>query len=63
MNQADKNKQIVKQLIGQTIGTIYGPSTVVGFVPGSNETMVVLKEHGDEEYHVQLSEWDALTNV
>lgn len=63
MNQADQNKKAVKQVIGQTIGTIYGPSTVVGFVPGSNESMVALKENGDEDYHVQLSEWTTLTNV
>lgn len=63
MNPTDQNKQAVKQVIGQTIGTIYGPSTVVGFVPGSNETMVALKENGTEDYHIQLSEWPILTNV
>lgn len=63
MNPNNQNKQLVKQAIGHTIGTIYGPSTVIGFVPGTNETKVALKEGGTEEYHVELSEWHLLTNV
>lgn len=63
MNATDKTKLLVKQAIGHTIGTIYGPSTVIGFVPGTNETKVALKEGGTEEYHVELREWALLTNV
>lgn len=50
----------VKSLIGSTIGTIYGPSDVVGIIEREGVKYVHLREFGEEDYTVDIADWDGL---
>jgi hypothetical protein len=51
----------IKNNIGQTINTVYGPSLVVGItVQEDGSEYVFLKEFGEEDYCVLIEQWPDL---
>lgn len=63
MNQ-QKLKKLIKEVnscVGQTVQTQYGPSLVVGIVEDEDGRLLVhLKEFGEEDYHVDIEQWEML---
>lgn len=57
-NRLEKIREEVKQLRGVEVGTIWGPSEVVGIVTGENgKEYIHLKEFGEEDYTVPIEDW------
>ncbi len=54
-------KAEVESFVNQTVGTIYGPSLVVGVVEDDKGNLFVhLKEFGEEDYHIRLDQWHSV---
>ncbi|KRT93093.1 MULTISPECIES: hypothetical protein [Bacillus] len=60
MNNNVSVKKEVKSYIQKIVGTIYGPSLVVGIVERDGGEYIHLKENGEEDYFVSLEQWPEL---